>query len=423
MTNNWIRRAAGLAGMAVMAGGAVTSAQATEGYFALGYGPGQRALAGAGVARGFEAMSAAVNPAGVAGLGSQLQVGAQLFMPFRGYTGTGTGFVPFGTVDSEENMFVVPNFAYNHALANGAVLNFAIYGNGGMNTTYRTGLNGCGSVYCGGNAGVDLSQMFISATYAQKSGAFSWGISPTLAVQRFEAVGLGVFGTIPGLSTDPTKLTNNGYDMSYGFGLRAGVEIELSPTLTFGLSGQTKMNMSKFEKYAGLFADAGGFDIPATITAGVAWQANPDLTLMADFQRIFYSGVGSVSNAFGAGPLGAPGGTGFGWDDVDVFKVAAEWRQNDKFTWRAGYAYATNPVGPEDVMLGILAPGIVEHHLSAGGTMTLNDRDSLDFSVGYALPNTVNGIEVIPFVGPTPGSNIELNMHQFSVSVGWTRSF
>ena len=39
------------------------AAHATEGYFALGHSPVQRALAGAGVARGSEAMSATINPA------------------------------------------------------------------------------------------------------------------------------------------------------------------------------------------------------------------------------------------------------------------------------------------------------------------------------------------------------------------------
>ena len=79
-------------------------------------------------------------------------------------------------------------------------------------------------------------------------------------------------------------------------------------------------------------------------------------------------------------------------------------------------------LGPEDVTLGILAPGIVEHHISAGGSYRVSDRDAIDFSVGYVLPHTVNGPEVTPF-GVTPGSNIELNMHQVSVSVGWTRKF
>jgi long-chain fatty acid transport protein len=417
-SENQMRQGASIAAATLSLLMASTAAQATEGYFALGYGPGQRALAGAGVARGSEPMSAAVNPAGVASVGKQLQLGFQLFAPFRGYTGTGTGFVPSGSVTSKENLFPIPNISYNLPLENGAVFNFSAYGNGGMNTTYPTGLGGCGSVYCGGRAGVDLTQLFLSATYARKVGAISYGIAPTIAIQRFGATGLGAFSAI---SVDPAHLTDTGYDMSYGYGLRAGIEVEVSPTFQLGLAGQTKMRMTKFKKYAGLFENGGDFDIPASITAGLAWKARPDLTVLADYQRIFYSGVGAVGNANTAGPLGAPGGAGFGWDDVDVVKLAVEWQESDRMTWRAGYAYVSNPIGPEDVTLNIIAPGIVKHHLAGGGSYRIDDRNTLDFSVDLALHNSISGPETTPG-GPT-GGTVKLNMHQVSASIGWTRRF
>lgn len=414
MKKSTVRFAAGLATLALLA----TETSATEGYFALGYGATQRGQGGAGVAQSTDAMSATVNPASVADVGRQLQLGLEFFSPDRGYDATGTFFVPSGAVRSDANLFLVPNFAYNMPLNNGAVLNFAMYGNGGMNTTYPDGLGGCGSVYCGGPAGVDLSQLFISATYANRAGNLSYGISPTLAVQAFSATGLVAFS---GISADPANLSDNGMDWSYGVGLRAGVQYDVSSTMRVGFSGQTKINMSEFDKYSGLFADGGDFDIPATVTAGVAWDARPDLTIMADIQHIFYTGVGAISNAVDAGALGAPGGAGFGWDDVTVLKLGAEWRKNDTITWRAGYAYATNPIGPEDVTLNILAPGLVQHHFTFGGTYKVNQRDSLDFALIYVAPNSVTGAETTP-AGPTPGT-IEIDMKQFAATIGWTRNF
>lgn len=408
------RRFAATGALCLVAG----SATATEGYFALGYGPVQRGLGGSGVAAGFDAMSAAVNPAGVGGLGNEWSLGFELFAPRRGYEGTATGFVPSGSVDSGHPLFPIPNFAWNHVLGNGAVLNVSAYGNGGMNTSYPVGLAGCGSVYCGGKAGVDLSQLFVSVTYAQKQGRLSWGIAPTLALQSFAARGLGAFG---GISVDPAHLTDLGHDVSYGVGLRGGLQYAVSDTLSLGLSAQTRMNMSKFDEYAGLFADGGDFDIPASVTLGLAWKARPDLTLLADYQKIFYSDIPAVGNANTAGPLGAPGGAGFGWDDVDVIKIGAEWQSSPEMTWRAGYAHATNPVGPEDVTLNIIAPGIVQDHLTFGGSRKLNDRDRLDFSVVYALENSVSGPETTP-MGPT-GGTVDLRMDQLSVSIGWTRRF
>ena len=57
---------------------------------------------------------------------------------------------------------------------------------------------------------------FMGVTYAKKiNDKHSFGITPTLAAQRFKATGLQGFGNI---STDSTKLTDNGYDYSYGYG-------------------------------------------------------------------------------------------------------------------------------------------------------------------------------------------------------------
>lgn len=415
MTLSLKRQLAGSAALLIAAAGLPGAAQATEGYFALAYGTAQRGVAGAGVAYSQDAMSGAINPASVASVGHEFTIGGELFSPRRKYTGTGTGFIGAGEIKSESNYFLVPDMAYNRPLANGAVLNISAYGNGGMDTSYpdfpnaNCGFFGGGSgVFCGGEAGVNLTQLFISATYAQKLGRFSWGIAPTLAVQSFSAEGLAAMG-----------ITAVKHDYSSGFGLRAGMQYELTPQLTLGLSGQTKFNMSKFDKYANLFENGGDFDIPAAITAGLAYHVRPDLTLMLDYQRIFYSDVGAVGNATNAGPMGAPGGAGFGWDDVDVVRLAAEWQQTPDMTWRVGYAHATNPVGPEDVTLNILAPGIVEDHISFGGSKKLNDTDKLDFSFAYAFSNSVSG----PVPAAMGGGTVDLEMHQFSAAIGWTRRF
>ena len=417
-TKTLTRLMAGTAAFVLLSGAAAGGAQATEGYFSLGYGVVQKGQGGAGIADSYDAMSATANPAAAASVGKELSLGVEFFMPNRGYTAEGTYFVPPGHVTSGDDLFLNPNIAYNLPLANGTVLNFAAYGNGGMNTDYPDGLPGCGATFCAGPAGVDLSQLFLSATWAGKSGNLSWGIAPTIAVQRFRGTGLGAFSSI---STDPSNLTNNGYDYSTGIGLRLGLQYEVNDMLVLGLTGQTQFNMSKFDNYSGLFADEGSFDIPAYIGAGISVKPDPAVTLMMDYSRIFYSQVEAVGNATDAGPLGAPGGAGFGWDDVDVLKLGVAWQQSDEMIWRAGYAYSTNPISEEDVTLNILAPGIVENHFTFGGTRKLSANDTLDFAVVYVPESTISGPETTP-MGPTPGT-IELEMDQLSIAIGWTHKF
>ncbi len=389
------------------------AAWSTEGYFQLGFGPVQNALGGAGVANSEDAMSMALNPAGLVGLPEQFQVGVGLFMPYRGYSassGAAAAGVAVGSFDSSENLFFMPNMAYSHPIDANSAVGLVLYGNGGMNTTYKSPASG---VFNAGNTGVDLMQMFVSADYARRMGNFSFGIAPTLAIQTFKAKGLANFASY---SSDPSNLTDRGYDWSYGGGLRAGLEYDFTPQFRLGLSGQTKMWMTKFDKYSGLFADQGGFDIPASVTAGLAYDVTPQWTVMADFQRIFYSDVGAVGNSSSV-PLqfGSTGGPGFGWNDINVYKFGLEYRMNDLWTLRAGYAYSENPVQSADVMLNILAPGVVTHHITAGATYKMSAQDSVDFAFVYAPESKVSG--------SVASGTVELHMHQFVGQVGWTHKF
>ncbi len=429
MQGNNVRKAALTAAVTGLIAGAFfgTPAQATEGYFQPGYSAIQKSLAGAGLANPEDAMTLAVNPAGLTSVGTQVEVGLSWFSPIRKYTVTGgPGFVAPGTVKSGWENFIIPGAAYSQQLDAHSAWGIAMYGNGGMNTNYpgSTVNPACGpssGVYCGGKAGVNLNQMFISAGYAWRSGSLQLGIAPIFALQMFNANGLGAFTAI---SASPTNLTNRHIDYSYGGGVRLGAIWTAAPNFRLALAGATPMWMSKFSKYKGLFAEQGGFDIPANVSVGAAWDVDPEWTLMLDYKHIFYSDVPSVGNstAFTGTPFGATKGPGFGWSDVDAISFGAAWHAAPTWTLRAGYTHNTNPVGSTDVTLNILAPGIVTDHISAGFSHDFDGNSSLDVAMMYVPENTVSGIEVTPF-GPNPGRTITLAMHQWDFTIGYRYKF
>ncbi len=401
-------------------------AQATDGYFSNGFGARNSALAGAGVADSTDAMSLSINPAGLVDVGRQFNGSITLFAPFREYSASGTIFVAPGTVESDQNLFAIPSMAYSHPLGPDSALGVAFYGNGGMNTTYRNVTNtsvscpGAPGVFCAGKTGVDLIQAFLSVGYAHRFDNFSIGVAPIFAVQAFKANGLGAF--IP-FSSNGAKLTNRDYDLSWGFGARIGAQFKVTEAISLGLSYQSKIYMSEFDEYAGLFANGGDFDIPANLTVGIAIDATPDLKFLLDYKRIFYGDIGAISNPSTTPlPLGVNGGPGFGWRDINIYKFGVEWQQNDKWTWRAGYSYNTNPVRSRDVTFNILAPGVSQHHITGGFTYKYNDKSALDFAVLFSPRTHVSGAEMTS-LGPTAGSNIDLSMSQFAVTVGWTHKW
>jgi long-chain fatty acid transport protein len=401
-------------------------AAATEGYFQHGWGARHSALGGAGVADSRDATGQAINPAGLATLdSSQLNVAATLFSPKRKYTGSGApSFSSNGVVDSDSTLFLVPNIAYNQRIDDVSGWGITVYGNGGMNTNYPAAARpspdcppvGGAGILCGGPLGVDLIQAFISVGYARQVGMISFGVAPILAAQRFSAKGLGAFA---GFSSDPANLTNNGNDVSFGFGVKFGFQADLTDSFRLAAAFQTEINMGRFDKYAGLFADQGDFDIPKNFVIGFAFDFTEDITVMGDFKRIYYSDVGSVGNA-GTIPLpfGATGGPGFGWDDISIFKVGAEWRQSDDFTWRLGFAHNDNPIGTNDVTLNILAPGVVQNHFSGGFSYTISDRSAIEVAATYVPTTSVTGPEQF-----NPAHLVTIEMKQFMFSLSWTYRF
>jgi long-chain fatty acid transport protein len=403
---------------------------ATEGYFTNGSGARNKAMAGAGIADGRDSSILVLNPAGMVGNGTDLTVSVSLFSPKRKFVGSGgPGFTTNNVNESSENLFAIPNIAFVKEIDDTSSWGIAIAANGGMNSNYRDVSNpACVSpplpanngAFCGGTAGINLSQALISVGYAKQIGNLKIGASPIFAFQMFEAIGLSAFG---GVSSAPGALSNNGTDTSTGIGGKIGLQYDLTDQIRIAGMYQTKIGMSKFDKYAGLFADGGDFDIPSNYQIGVSADLSPSVSVSVDYKRINYTDVSSVSNSSRLPvPFGAAGAAGFGWNDINILKFGAEWRANDQWTLRGGYATNDQAVNGEDVTLNILAPGVVTSHFTAGGAFAFNERHAFEFGVMYAPPKAVSGIEITP-AGPNPGHTIDIKMNQFEATFGWKMKF
>lgn len=409
-------------------------ALATNGYFAHGYGLKAKGMGGVATALAQDSLGGATNPASMVWAGSRMDIGGDVFMPKRDAERSGaqpTGSPLNGKVDSNRTAFLIPEFGYNRMMGSDMSLGVSVYGNGGMNTTYPQGNFNCGAgpanMLCGsGELGVDLMQLIIAPTVAYKLNAqHAVGVSLLLGYQRFKAQGLQAFAGTPGFSSDPANVTNNGYDSATGVGVRLGYQGRLSDTLTIGAAYAPKMNMGNFKKYRGLFAEAGGFDIPSNWSLGVAFMPTPAVTVAFDFERINYSDVKSVNNpSMVQAQLGAANGPGFGWQDIDVFKLGVAWRMSDALTLRAGYDRGENPITAADVTFNILAPGVMKDHYTAGFTYALDKDSEITGALMVAPRQTVTGSSLFNgLFGPGAGGNETIGMKQSSIGVAWGRKF
>ena len=93
-------------------------------------------------------------------------------------------------------------------------------------------------------------------------------------------------------------------------------------------------------------------------------------------------------------------GSGFGWQDVDVWKLGAAYQYNKQWTLRAGYNHGDNPIQARDVTFNILAPGVVKDHATLGVTYLTNAGNELTVSYMHAFENTVTGPTIAALAAP-----------------------
>lgn len=422
--------------------------QATDGYFTHGYGMKAKGMGGASVAvAGQDAFGGANNPATMAFASNRVEAGLDLFSPWRKASRSGGALFGLdGSADSDSNYFGVPEAAFNYMVRPDLALGVTVYANGGMNTDYPSGqlpspgmcgATGTFNLLCGTTAlGVNLSQLIIAPTLAwQFVPNHSLGVSPLWAYQEFEAYGLQLFDN-PGLSTSAGNVTNRGKDSSTGWGARFGYYGQFTPQFAVGAAYATKMSMDEFGKYKGLFAEQGGFDIPSHWALGVAIRPTPQWLIALDYERINYSDVKSVNNPSrlilncpalgGSNPancLGGGDGAGFGWESVNVFKLGVQYALNANWTLRGGYNYTDNPIGSQDVTFNILAPGVVQHHLTLGATYAWQSRHELTGAFMYAFNNDVTGPSLFNSLVPGLNAQEKIEMYQWSLGVQYSYKF
>ena len=422
----------------------------SNGYMSHGYGIASKGMAGAGMALPQDTLSVFNNSAGLTRLGKRFDAELEFFSPDRQYKANSdfapppNPSVPPGRFKSDNDLFLIPGFGVNLPLDDRSAIGIALAGQGGMNTEYDTATfanfapppgtpqNPAGEFTATEPTGIDLAQVALGITYARELSPFaglgltrqSIGITPILAVQRFEAKGLQPFKA---LSVSPDNVTNNGYDYSYGGGARIGwLGSLLHGQLDVGVSYQSKLWMSDFGDYKGLFASGGNFDIPAIFNAGLAFRLTPKLTVVADFRRIFYSDIDALANTNDiplqqiiTNPdtrLGGDDGLGFGWGDINVYSVGMQYHVSEKWTLRAGYSAGDEPWKNVNTLFNVLAPATVEKHASLGATYRLDKKSSFNFAYTHAFTNTIEGTST--FTGPQTGY---VRMQQNMLQIGYTR--
>ena len=407
--------------LSVVAVGFGRNADATVGYFSNGYDAESKSMAGIGVSMGDGPVATANNPALGLKLGNMAGGCLSLFMPHREETnsrGANAGFsLNEGTYHSSQELFEIPCLGVNYKADDSTAVGMVIYANGGMNTHYKGNpLSGFGGLANPQTPyGSDIEQVFTSVNLARDvAHGVTLGLAPIFAAQRVNMQGVQQFDNATN-STAPGAVTNNGYDYSYGGGAKIGVLYDPADWLTLGINYQTRVWMTKFDRYRGLFAEQGGFDIPPSLTEGLTLRPMKGLDVSVEHETIYYSQIRSIHNdgRAGGGLLGSDGGAGFGWQNMQVYRIGGQWKATDDLTLRTGYSYNSAFTKTTQMFFNTLAPATPQHHLAVGGSYDITPAWSVSLSYVHAFSNSMQG----PNQNDTT-QTIKLRMDQDEATIG-----
>ncbi len=455
--------------VALALAGAPAVSFATNGYFLIGYGSKSRAMGGVGVAFPQDGMAAAANPAAMAGYEMntmRVDGSVEFFVPKRSVSHN-SALLPVYDEQSGANEFLIPAMGGMYKFNRKITVGMAAIG-AGLGTRYKQpwdstqGLAPNGQPAPSGyffnfqgnasdTVGVSMMQMQMLPSVAYKiNKQHAVGASLAIGVQTFRAYGLQAFGADGSplnYTSDREHLTNKGNDWSYGAGVRLGwLGTFYKKRLNLGVNYASKVYMSKFDKYKGLFAEQGDFDMPSFYSVGIAYHPNDKLTLAMDIQRNLFSDIASVGNpgpdvndpsnffpsSFGC-PSGVPieqqtcalgrdKGMGFGWEDQTVYKLGVKYDYNKEWTLRAGFNYGKAPIPGDQTLFSLLAPGVTEKHLTLGFSYRPSPQLEISMNYMHALKTTITGKTPFYPVGINDAAdlrndNAALSMFQHSVGL------
>ena len=429
------------------------SSHASNGMFLIGFGAKSRAMAGVGVAYAQDSLAMAYNPANLGDIKPRFDIGADIFTPPRAVTHE-SSLLPVNDVThpthpsdpdgkATTNWFLIPNLAYADRWDDDISYGIAVVG-AGLQTEYDQTTPNTFFNYNGlatNEVGVELMQVQMLPSLSYKlNDTHTFGASLAIGFQMFRAEGLQAFVQLGFASSGSENyLTNKDWDYSNGAGIRLGWKGHFDK-LQVGFNYSSKVFMSQFDDYRGLFAEGGRFNIPENYALGIAYKATPDVNIAFDIHHVLYSGVPSISNPgpSAADPsdfnplcpgvdtneckLGGGKGMGFGWNDATVFKLGADYAYSEKWILRIGWNYGKSPIPEDQVLFNMLAPATPEHHFTFGATYNWDKDLELSFNFMHAFEKTIKGPTAFgPTQAPVDGSNASIAMQQnsFGASLGW----
>jgi long-chain fatty acid transport protein len=435
-------------------------ARATDGHFLHGVGAVNSSMGGAAMACPVDILGAAyVNPAGLMKFdGTRIALGFEGFKPDRTLSSSLTvpvGGGQFATLAGEtrstSEWTPIPAFGFTTKVSDNVVLGFTGIGIGGFGVDYAASAivppgvpanpilaprpNGFGQVF----SNFQLMKLAPAVAFSLAEDKLWIGVAANI-----DWAGLAIDpmpAAAPAVSMGPGGMPQSFYSRAtamatqFGFGFQIGAIYNINDMVSIGASYTSKQDFADFE-WNSMWENPGirtgpmafgtprrisfGLDVPAVLGGGIGVQALPNLLVAVDFKRIYYASTDGFSLEDPTRPFNPDGSVaGFGWQDINVWALGAQFKPSDSLALRVGYNRSDNPVPDSLSMINVAAPAIVQNHYTLGLGWAFDRKAAVNLGYYHVSNNSISGPIYGPF-GPIPGSDVTTSMKEDSLLLSFS---
>ncbi len=424
--------------LAVLSAGAATAAPATDGNFLHGVGAVNAAMGGAGMAVSSSLLGTFyLNPAGLMGFdGTRAEFGFELFKPNRTVSSDVPGFGS-GSTTSKSDYVPVPAMGLSARLNNDKmVVGLGAVGIGGFGVDYPASdptqpganpillpqPNGFGQVYSNYSLLKIAPAFAVAVTPKLWLGAafnVDWA---SLTVEPMPVAPPACSGPA-GPCYYPSAAAGDG---AFGWGFQLGATYNFNDMVSAAVAYTSTQKFDEFNfnssyadpslpNYGSPLEIAFQLDVPAVFGIGLGFKPLPGMTLAVDGKWMYFGSTAGFDES-GFNPDGSV--KGFGWDDIFVLALGAEYWINDNIALRAGYNHSDNPVPDSLSFYNVPAPAIVQSHITVGAGFKVTRQLQIDLGYYHAAENTITG--PIPNPNLPPGSTVSNSLSEDSFLIQFT---
>ena len=188
------------------------------------------------------------------------------------------------------------------------------------------------------------------------------------------------FGWLLGVNLRPTD------KLAVGLSYRSEIDYDLGGEVDWTVPGNARATFDAVGRGA-LFRDgpaSAKLTTPATTSVALAYELNDRVTLMATYVETGWESVKEVRIDF-ANP-DADSTEDFSWDTTRFMSVGGEYKLNEAWTLRAGFAYDETPTS-----LATRTPRLPDENrrwLSLGATWQFSEQLDVSFGYSHIKPDT-----------------------------------